>query len=502
MKIKGSLIKRNVVSNLIGTAAVTILTVAITPLQIKLLGIEAYGIVGFIATLQVIFAVFDLGLSSTLTRELAIDSSPKKLASHSLVSTVTGVYWIVAIAISLLIIMYAEPISRWWFHDHSMNQATLSFSLSVIGLYLGLRWPVAMYVGILSGLQRMDILNLIKVGIAVFRLGGGIAVLLIWGTLDAFLVWIVISAILELACYWLVCRKIFPGLSLLKGFSFQEIRRVWKFSVSMNALSLMAIIIIQMDRLMISKLDSLEILGYYNFAYMAVSGLGLVLSAINSSVVPWLASSLQVKPEINLLDRYEKSALLILLVVGFFASAMIFYPYLLLSMWVDQVAALNSYKIFLLLALGSWISAINANLYNVAIASGKPYWHLRINAILIVPYSLALYFLIVNYGGIGAASGWILLNVLYMLFLSKPISVNILGINTSELVKAIILPSLAVALISYGPLKLIANIGSFDQFGELSMLLVSALIYIGLGYFALPKSLKLDIFGNKLKNIF
>jgi O-antigen/teichoic acid export membrane protein len=63
-----SVIGRNIFANFFGIALVTALTVAITPAQIRILGVEAFGIVGFIATLQLAFTALDLGLSSTLTR--------------------------------------------------------------------------------------------------------------------------------------------------------------------------------------------------------------------------------------------------------------------------------------------------------------------------------------------------------------------------------------------------------------------------------------------------
>src|ERR1700760_4230501 len=111
-----SVIKRNVFANLIGTGLVTLLTALITPLQINILGMEAYGVVGFIATLQVIFAAFDLGISSTLTRELAADASLDKCKSRDLLSTAATVYWCAAFFVGGLIAAFADPISGWWFH--------------------------------------------------------------------------------------------------------------------------------------------------------------------------------------------------------------------------------------------------------------------------------------------------------------------------------------------------------------------------------------------------
>ena len=92
-------IKRNILANLAGGAAVAALTLIITPLQVHILGVEAYGIVGFIATLQTLFSVLDFGLSSTLTRELAGDTSRNKSASAPLLRTASTVYWCLALVI-------------------------------------------------------------------------------------------------------------------------------------------------------------------------------------------------------------------------------------------------------------------------------------------------------------------------------------------------------------------------------------------------------------------
>lgn len=71
-------VHKNTTSNLIGGAWITILTIIITPLQVNILGVEAYGLVGFIAALQTLFSVFDFGISNTVIRELASDHSDQK----------------------------------------------------------------------------------------------------------------------------------------------------------------------------------------------------------------------------------------------------------------------------------------------------------------------------------------------------------------------------------------------------------------------------------------
>jgi hypothetical protein len=58
------------------------MTLVITPVQVNLLGIEAYGLLGF-TTLQLLFHRLDFGLPSRLTWELAADHSPDSEQSQS-----------------------------------------------------------------------------------------------------------------------------------------------------------------------------------------------------------------------------------------------------------------------------------------------------------------------------------------------------------------------------------------------------------------------------------
>ena len=64
-----SRVKLNIIANYSGKAWMTLMSLAFIPLYIKFLGIEAYALIGFFATLTSIFGVLDLGLSATLNRE-------------------------------------------------------------------------------------------------------------------------------------------------------------------------------------------------------------------------------------------------------------------------------------------------------------------------------------------------------------------------------------------------------------------------------------------------
>jgi len=444
-----SVVKRNIVANLLGGAWLTVLTVLMTPLQINILGIEAYGVVGFITTLQIAFTAFDLGLSSTLTRELAADPSPRKRASDELLRTTGTIYWISAAVIGIALAASADAIAERWFKSTTLDVALLGQSLQVIALYLALRWPVALYVGLLSGLQRMDVLNAVKVATASLRLVGGILVLLQWKSLYAFLVWTALNALIEVVAYAVACRRVHPKMPLRPGFSVDALKKVWRFSASMNVLAVLAVLIVQLDRLLISKMLTLESLGHYNLAYTAASSISFIVGAISSAVLPSLAAAHGRGPADALLERYHDADRVMLFLVGLAAFALVFHGDLILTVWVNAEAAAGAALPLALLAAGFWCSAAIANVYNVAVASGLPGRHLRVNLLSVLPYAAGLYLLIGRFGIVGAAGGWLLLNLAYAALLVPPIHHHVLRTSTRRWLGRSIVPFVLLGCASF-----------------------------------------------------
>src|SRR5207249_6709678 len=64
-------LRRNIAVNYASQVYVALIGIAMVPLYLKYMGIEAYGLVGFFAMLQARSQVLDLGLSPTLGREAA-----------------------------------------------------------------------------------------------------------------------------------------------------------------------------------------------------------------------------------------------------------------------------------------------------------------------------------------------------------------------------------------------------------------------------------------------
>src|SRR5947208_2709137 len=64
-------LRSNLVANYIGQGWSALMSLAFLPLYIKYLGMEAYGLIGLFATMQAWLALLDLGMTPTLSREMA-----------------------------------------------------------------------------------------------------------------------------------------------------------------------------------------------------------------------------------------------------------------------------------------------------------------------------------------------------------------------------------------------------------------------------------------------
>jgi|GEM_PF-4090006 len=90
-----------------------LMSLAFVPFYIKFMGIESYGLVGIFASLLALFRMLDMGLSTTLNREMArLPVLPDKAREmRNLVRTLELPYWGVAFLIGFAMVGLSGPIA-------------------------------------------------------------------------------------------------------------------------------------------------------------------------------------------------------------------------------------------------------------------------------------------------------------------------------------------------------------------------------------------------------
>ena len=64
-------INRNIAASFLGNTWTALVQIAFIPLYIRILGIEAYGLIGVFAFLQISLSFLDMGLTPAVSREMA-----------------------------------------------------------------------------------------------------------------------------------------------------------------------------------------------------------------------------------------------------------------------------------------------------------------------------------------------------------------------------------------------------------------------------------------------
>ncbi len=118
-------VKRNVVANYVGQAWGAIIGVVFLPIYIRYIGIEGFGVIGFFVALQSLFSILDLGLSATLTRELAVRSQTNlAYETRDLVRTLEWIYWPMGGVIALAVWGGAQFLAEHWLRPVALSHSS------------------------------------------------------------------------------------------------------------------------------------------------------------------------------------------------------------------------------------------------------------------------------------------------------------------------------------------------------------------------------------------
>ncbi len=485
-------LKSNIIFNTLGNAWLGLLTLAVTPIQVHFLGVEAFGFVGLISILQVLLGTLDLGISATVTKVVSSDHSAGRTASSNSVNTASSVYWAIALLISALLWWNASKVATFWLSRTHLDSATVELGIQIIAVYLGLRWPVAFYTGVISGLQRMDVLNMIKAGVQTLRLVGGSIVLFFGADLVIFLAWFAISAALELLAYAILTYRLFPTLRGWPYFSLISFKDIWKYSAAMNLIALTALVLSQADRLAVSKFLTLEALGFFSIAYSAASAISLLQSAINSASFPAFSHSFSTGQHTELLSRYGKASEIMGFVVALPSCALIFFGHEILQQWISAEVADEAAATIAWLAMGFFLNAMVSSAYVAAMACGQPGLPLKISLLALLFYLPVLYWLVLDYGISGAAAAYAILNAYYLLTLLPLVQKKVIRQSTGAWLCANFLPFLLVGVGTFGFAKLL-TIALQPGWQTLASIALGVVLYLLVAWFFLSGALRVDL---------
>src|SRR4051794_27741970 len=113
-----SRLKANIFANIAGQAWFVAVSILCTPFLIKMLGVEAYGLIAFYTLLQSFMQILDMGMGPTVNREIAQswknDQGANSKESARFISTMERWYWILGSIAGLVLLIFAPYIVFIW----------------------------------------------------------------------------------------------------------------------------------------------------------------------------------------------------------------------------------------------------------------------------------------------------------------------------------------------------------------------------------------------------
>lgn len=414
------MVKRNILANTLGKGWVVLMAIAFVPIYIRFLGIEAYGLVGFFATLQSLFSFLDLGLSATLNRELARASARpgEDQRVRDLVRTLEVIYWGIALLVGTAVIAFAPWIANHWLNPQGLSRSDVQEAITLLGLVISFQWPIGFYSGGLMGLQRQVLNNIITAGLATVRGIGAVVVLwFIAPTIDVYFKWHLVVSMLGVAWVALVLWANLPKGDRPARFEKSLLQSVWHFAGGMTAISAVVLLLVQTDKVLLSRLLPLETFGYYTLA-AAVSGASAMLfgGAIFTAVFPRFTQLVATGDQERLRDVYHQACQLVSVAVIPLGLVVAVFSLELLSIWTgNRVIGERAYWLVSLLTIGNALNGLMNIPYAAQLAHAWTGLALVANVIAVIVLVPLIIALTIHYGAVGGASAWVLLNTGYVL---------------------------------------------------------------------------------------
>ena len=394
------------------------------PFYIKFMGIESWGLIAIFATLQVIFSLLDMGLSSTLNREMArLSVLPnKEQEMRNLVRTLEVLYWSVAVFVGITVVSLSPFISHHWIKAGQLSHKTIEQALLIMGFVMALQMPTGFYSGGLMGLQRQVLLNVINICISTLR-GAG-AVLILWlvsPTIQAFFLWQIVISIMNVFLLALFLWRRLPLGDTKAVFQKQLLKGIWRFTAGMSGIAVLSVIITQLDKVILSKMLSLEMFGYYAIASVVGMSLGRLFTPVFYSIYPRFTQLVSIDNQDELIRLYHKSCQFMAVLILPVAIVIALFSYEIILLWTQNPAtAEKTHLLVSILICGTALNGLMNPPYALQLAFGwvsLPFFKTLIAVILLVPLII---YMTTHYGAIGAAIAWLVLNM-GMFFFEIPI---------------------------------------------------------------------------------
>jgi O-antigen/teichoic acid export membrane protein len=399
-----------------------------------------------------------------------------------------SIEWIVA-GIAALMAVIVWGASGWlageWLRVEKLPTEVVAQAFAIMGLVTALRFIEGVYRSSLAGLQRQVLLNGLSALMATLRGLGAVGVL-VWAapTLEAFFLWQAGVSLFTIVSLAVATYGLMPRGNTRGRFRLEALLPIWRFAGGMLGITVLSLLLTQVDKVILSKLLTLTDYGYYTLAAAVAGSIFMFIGPIAQAWYPRFCALHAADQQAQLAASYHQATQLLTVIAGSVAVVVALFSRELLLLWTqnDELAA-RAAPIASLLILGNLLNGLMTLPYQMQLAHGWTSLTVKINLATVLVIVPLLVWVTPRWGALGAAGVWVGLNAFYVLvavhFMYRRILAREKWRWYGQDLLIPLMPALAVA--GMGKVWVLLPAGRIEQFLLLLMiggvtLLASALI--------------------------
>ena len=180
-------------------------------------------------------------------------------------------------------------------------------------------------------------------------------------------------------------------------------------------ITLLTLLLAQVDKVLHSRLLPLESFGYYTLA-ATIAGVLYMIVPITQAIYPRMVELSLADDQSGLIAVYHQGAQLVTVLTGPAAVLLLFFAGGVVFMWSgDAALAEHVSPILSALVLGSFLYGLMWMPYQCQLVYGWTSLALKINVLAVAVLVPAIFWVVPRHGAIGAAWIWVALNMGYVL---------------------------------------------------------------------------------------
>lgn len=411
-------LRTNVIANYVGRLWSIASVYVFVPIYVRILGVDAFGLIAFYSVALAILFVADAGLSSSFAREAAREQDRARLL-NLLVTIETCLFAIVG-GVGLLMLLCAPLVAEHWLSKSgALNSQVTTDSVRLMAVALVPQITMSLYFGGLMGLQQQVRANTLSVLFGVSRSGLVVIPIFLWDDPRVFFLWQVIVSWGFLFVMRMALRKALGATPEARGsFSFALVRPIKGYALGMLALSVIAGLNTQMDRLIVSALRPITEFSYYALAATLSQIPTVMTMPIAMALLPRLTALRERQHHRELREAYERYTYMIAALSSAAAFTLIFFAEEMLALWMRGTPMPSMIvPVVQLLTFGGLFLALQLTPFQLSLANGHNKTNVRLGAVVLMISVPTQVLLISQFGLVGAAIPWLGINAFAFLYL-------------------------------------------------------------------------------------